>query len=133
MRDPKLKQQSDVELNEIPINSLDPGTVAVGIFMNPGADASDAHARGGDVAIGWSLMSNGGGRLGRFRKRMNATPNAMAMAIPPMTPPAIAGAFDLREDGEGVDDAEWASVEDGASDVGVETINSGLRKKMRGA
>jgi hypothetical protein len=49
------------------------------------------------------------------------TPNATATAIPPMTPPAIAGAFDLREDAE--DDAEWedraveASIEEGESDA----------------
>ena len=78
--------------------------------------------------MGWSLMSRGGRRLGRFRKRINTTPNVMAMAIPPIMPPAIAGTFDLREDGEGVDDAE-----DGASGVEVETINSGLRKKNEGA
>ena len=100
-----------------------------GCDVTTGADASDSHLIE-DVAIGWSLTSNGGRRVRRFRKRMNTTPNAMAMAIPPMTPPAMAGAFDLREGG---DDAEWANVEEGVSDVGDETINSGLRKESHGA
>jgi hypothetical protein len=81
--------------------------LSVGILEGCDVNAvADAHPMGGEVAIGWSLTSNGGGRLGRLRKRMNTTPNAMAMAIPPMTPPAIAGAFALREDGEEVGDAE---------------------------
>jgi hypothetical protein len=51
----------------------------------------------------------------------------MTMAIPPMTPPAIAGAFGLRKG-----DAEWegeaveASVEEGESDVGVEMTKFAL-------
>jgi len=97
---------------ELRSSQVDPGSIAVGRFVNRGADASDAHAVEGDVAIGWSLMSNGGRRIGRFRKRINTTPNAMAMAIPPMMPPTIAGTFDLREDAEG--------------GVEVETINSGF-------
>jgi hypothetical protein len=93
-------------------------------------DSLNAHPV--EVAIGWSLTSNGIDRLGRFRKRINTTLNATMMTIPPMTPPAIAGAFDLHEDAEEVDDAEWEdeavedSVEVGESDVGIETINSGL-------
>jgi len=60
------------------------------------------------------------------------TPNAMVMVIPPITPPAIAGAFDLRDDGEEVNDAEWendvveAGVEEGAGIVGIGTISSGV-------
>jgi hypothetical protein len=63
---------------------------------------------------------------------MNITLNATTIMSPPMTPPAIAGALDLREDVEGVGDAECEDgVEDGmveCSDVGVgvATINSGL-------
>jgi hypothetical protein len=110
--------------------------IAVLIFVTTGADAFDVHPEWkaeGEVAIGWSLTSNGNDRLGRFRKRISMTPNAMATAIPPMTPPAIAGPFDLREDAE--DDAEWednaveASVEEGEGDVGVETTKSGLKRK----
>jgi hypothetical protein len=49
-----------------------------------------------------------------------------------MTPPAIAGVFDLREVGKGLDDAEWVGVkvEGGGGgvgvDVGIAAINSGL-------
>jgi hypothetical protein len=106
--------------------------LTAGIFVNIGVNAFEVHPEcraEGEVAIGWLLTSNRGGRLGRFRKRINTTPNAMTMAIPPMMPPAIAGAFDLRGDVEEVDNAEWegTTVEaEGVSDVGVETINSGL-------
>jgi hypothetical protein len=98
-----------VKSRGIVVNSLDPDTKAelmAGILVTTGAEAFDAHAVEGEVAIGWSLTSKGGGRLGRFRKRINVTPNAMAMAIPAMTPPAIAGVFDLRDDDEEVGDAE---------------------------
>ena len=139
---PKLKRQSQCkQLDEIPINSLDPGAIAklmAGILVNPGVNAFDVHPAEGEVAIGWSVTSNGGGRLRRFcKRRINTTPNAMAttMTVPPTTPPAIAGTFDLREAGEEVavvNDAEREDevVEAGIEvvmdegDVGVEVINS---------
>ena len=102
-----------------------------GCDVNAVADAVDAHPVRGKVSIGWSVTLNGmtSDRLRRFRKRIHTTPNAMTMAIPPITPPTMAGVFDLREDAEGVGDADKVvrtSVEDGVSDVRVETINSGL-------
>ena len=82
------------------------------ILVNTGPDASDTRP---DVAIGASVTSNESGGGERLRQRINRTPDAMAMTIPPTTPPAIAGAFDLRENEEGLDD------------VGVEDGGKGLR------
>ena len=54
----------------------------------------------------------------------------MAMTIPPMTPPTIAGLLDLRGD-----DADWEDavgerdVGDGVKGVGVAAINSGPRNE----
>jgi hypothetical protein len=106
-----------------------------GIFINTGADAFNVHPAEGEVAIVWPVASKGiaSDRLGRFQKWINTILNAMAMAIPPITPPEIAGAFNLCEDTK--DDAKWedealeTSVEVAESDVGVETINSGLPKE----
>ena len=63
-------------------------------------------------------------------------PNTTAMTSPPMTPPAIAGAFDLREDTEGVGDAECeggvgegdAGEGDAGDGGGVATTSSGLKR-----
>ena len=103
--------------------------------MNAVADVVDAHPIGGKAAIGLSVTLNGE-RLRRFRKRIHTTPNTMPMAIPPMMPPTMAGAFDLRGGGEGVSGADGlevvgtsGDVEEGVSDVGGETINSGLWKE----
>jgi hypothetical protein len=80
--------------------------------------------------MGWSVTSRRG--FGRFRKQKNRTPTATATAIPPTTPPTTAGTFDLREDIDGVGEAEWEAVGEGAIedeggvDVGVAMTNSGL-------
>ena len=98
--------------------------------VKTGPAALDAHPEctvEREVAIGWSITLKWGFR--RFRKRRNTTPNTTATISPPTTPPAIAGVFDLREDVEGLDDAELEWVEGGGGvgvDVGIAAINSGL-------
>ena len=86
-------------------DSLDANAIVginAGVLVNTGPGAFDAHP---DVAIGGSVTSNKGG--GRLRQRINRTPNAIATTIPPTTPPAIAGEFDLRENEEGLSRTLW--------------------------
>jgi hypothetical protein len=138
------KNTQSVFAEENVIVLLDTDAIAVlipGIPVDSGVtgpDMLDAHPEctvEGEVAIGWSTTSNNGAR--RFRKRMKITEKTTARIIPPVTPPAMAGVLDLREDVEGGDDAEG---EDGVGEarveeimgegvgVGVATINSGLSK-----
>ena len=134
MTSPDLNNiQGEYSAQKVVTDSLDAiAELLVGILegcdVNAVADVVDARPMGGKISIGWSVTLNGvaSDRLRRFRKRINTTPNAMAMATPPMIPPTMAGAFDLREDTEGVDEVVGTSVEDGVSDVLVATINSGL-------
>jgi len=87
------------------------------VLVTTGADLFGADPVKGEILMGSSITLNGMSRPGRFRRRINKITNAMAIANPPTTPPAIAGAFDLWED---------ITVEEGGDVVGVETINSGL-------
>ena len=105
-----------------------------GAYSGPTWTAFGAHPECTDereVAMGWSVRSRR--EFGRFRKQKNRTPTATATAIPPTTPPTMAGTFDLREDIGEVGEAEWKVVgegvmedECGGVDVGVATTNSGL-------
>ena len=94
--------------------------IPVNSGVTTGPDALDAHLEctvEGEVAIGWSTTSNDGVR--RLRKRRKITPKTTARMTPPMTPPAMAGVLDLRDDVEGVDDAE---CDDGMAEARVEEI-----------
>jgi hypothetical protein len=77
----------------------------------------------GEVAIGWSTTSNDGVR--RLRKRRQITAETTTRMIPPMTPPAMAGVVDLREDGEAEARVEVGEGREGVG-VGVATSISGL-------
>ena len=85
--------------------------------------------------MGWSVPSRR--EFARFGKQKNRTPTPTATAIPPTTPPTMAGTFDLRESIDEAGEAEWEAArevigegviedEDGVG-VGVAATNSGLR------